>query len=120
MASDGLEAAELLGEVGDADGVVEDAVGAVVVGVGPADDADDGQVLAVGAGDGVEDAEAADGEGDGAGADAAWARVPIGRVPGVELVAAADEAEAGLVDEVVEQREVELVSRNKRGHEPTI
>ena len=42
MASDGLEAAELLGEVGDADGVVEDAVGAVVVGVGPAGDADDG------------------------------------------------------------------------------
>ena len=47
VAGDGLEAAELLGEVREADGVVEDAVGAVVVGVGPADDADDGEVLAV-------------------------------------------------------------------------
>ena len=35
VAGDGLEAAELLGEVREADGVVEDAVGAVVVGVGP-------------------------------------------------------------------------------------
>jgi hypothetical protein len=46
VASDGLEASELLGEVRHADGVVEDAVGAVVVGVGPAGDADDGEVLA--------------------------------------------------------------------------
>jgi hypothetical protein len=112
MAGDGLEAAELLREVGEADGVVEDAVGPVVVGVGPAGDADDGQVLAVGARDGVEHAEPPDCERDGAGPDAARARVPVGGVPGVELVAAADEAQAGLGDQVVEQREVE-VPRNR-------
>ena len=88
--------------------MVEDAVGAVVVGVGPADDADDGEVLAVGARDGVEHAEAPDGERDGARPDAPRAGVTIGGVPGVELVAAADEVEPRLGDEVVEQGEVEV------------
>ena len=50
MAGDGLEAAELLREVQEADGVAEDELGT-------ARDADDGQVLAVGAFDGVEHAE---------------------------------------------------------------
>jgi len=108
VAGDGLEAAELLGEVREADGVVQDAVGAVVVGVGTAHDADHGEVLAVRAGDGVEHAEPADGERDGAGADATGAGVPVGGVPGVELVAAADEAQPRLGDEVVEQGEVEV------------
>jgi hypothetical protein len=88
--------------------VVKDAVGAVVVGVGPAHDADDGEVLAVRAGDGVEHAEPTDGERDGAGADAPRPRVPVGGVPGVEFVAAADEGQARLGDEVVEQGEVEV------------
>jgi len=56
VAGDGLEAPELLREVREADGVVEDAVGAVVVGVGPAHHAHHRQVLAVGAGDGVQHA----------------------------------------------------------------
>jgi hypothetical protein len=81
---------------------VEDAVGPVVVGVGPAGDADDGEVLAVRAGDGVEHAEPPDGEGDGARPHAARARVPVGGVAGVELVAAPHEAEARLGDQVVE------------------
>ena len=113
MAGDGLEAAELLREVGEADGVVEDAVGPVVVGVGPAGDADDGQVLAVGARDGVEHAEAPDGERDGARPDAPRAGVTIGGVPGVELVAAADEAQPGLGDEVVQQRQVEVAGHGE-------
>ena len=88
--------------------MVEDPVGAVVVGVGSADDADEGEVLAVGAGDGVEDAEAADGEGDDARANALGARVAVGGVAGVELVAAADEVEVWLRDEVVEECQVEV------------
>ena len=106
--SDGLKTAELLGEIGQADGVMQDPIGSVIVGVGAADDADDRQVLAVGPGDGVEHAEAAHGEGDGAGADTLCPGVAVGGVPGVELVAAADEVEAGLVDEVVEEGEVEV------------
>jgi hypothetical protein len=46
-----------------ADGVVEDTVGADVVGVGAAQDADHQQVLIVHAGDGVQHAQSADGVG---------------------------------------------------------
>jgi hypothetical protein len=91
--------------------MVQDPVTPVVVAVGSADDAHDGEVLAEGAGDAVDGAEAADGEGDGAGADPAGARagVPVGRVRRVELVAAADEADAARLGlQLVEEREVEV------------
>jgi hypothetical protein len=68
---DGLEAAQLLREVGEAHGVV---------GVGPAHVADHGEVLAVRPGDGVQHAHR---EGHGP-----------RRVPGVELVAASHEPAA--------------------------
>lgn len=93
--------------------MVEDPVGAVVVGIGSSDDANHWQILAVSSGDGVEDAESADGEGDHAGADALGARVAVGGVAGVELVAAADEVETRLGDEVVEERQVEVAGNGE-------
>lgn len=107
-AGDGLEAAELLGEIGKADGVVEDPVGAVVVGVWTTNDADDGEVLGVSAGNGVENAQPADGEGDSAGADATRSGVAVRGIAGVELVTASDKAEARFGDEMVEEGEVEV------------
>lgn len=59
----------------------------VVVGVRAVHHAHHGQILAVGAGDGVQHAQPAQGEGDGTGAHAPRACVPVGDVPGVELVA---------------------------------
>ena len=53
--------------------VEEDAVSAVVVGLVPADDADNGEVLAVRACDGIEHAEPVDSEGHDAGVDSAAA-----------------------------------------------
>ena len=88
--------------------MVKHSVGAVVVGVGPSDDADQRQVLAVRAGDGVEHAKAANGERHDARADATRPGVAVGGVPGVQLVAAADVGEARLGDEVVEEGEVEV------------
>ena len=87
---------------------MEDPTGAVVVGVGPTDDANQRQVLAVRSGDGVEHAEAADGERHHARADSPGARVAVGGVPGVELVAAPDQVQRRLRDEVVQQRQVEV------------
>lgn len=103
----------LLGEVWEADGVVENPVGAVVVGVGTANDADEREVLAVRAGDGVEDAEAPDGEGNDAGADAAGTGIAIGGVASVELVAAPDDAEARLREEMVEEGEIEIAGHGE-------
>ncbi|RZR95305.1 hypothetical protein BHM03_00024137 [Ensete ventricosum] len=110
---DGLEAPELLAEVREADGVVEDAVRAVVVGVRPSDDADNGEVLAVRAGDGVEHTEPADGEGHDAGADPAGAGVAVSGVPGVEFVTASHEAKSRLGDEVIEEGEVEVAGHGE-------
>lgn len=107
-ASNSLKTPKLLAEIRQPDGMVKYPVRPVVVGVGPADDADHRQVLAVGPGDGVEHAEPADGERHDAGPDAPGAGVAVGGVPGVELVAAADEVEPRLGDEVVEEREVEV------------
>lgn len=87
---------------------MQNPIGAIIVCVRPSDDADHGEVLTVRAGDGVEDAEAADGEGDNARADTASTCVAIGGIAGVELVAAADVGEARLGDEVVKEGEVEV------------
>lgn len=76
--------------------MVEDPIRAVVVGVRPTDYANDRQVLTVRTSDGVQDAEPADCKGNDARADAPGTRVAVGGVAGVELVAAADEVEAGL------------------------
>lgn len=93
--------------------MVEDPVTPVVVAVGPADDAHDGEVLAERPRDGVDGAEPADGERDGAGADpaAAGPGVPVGRVRRVELVAATHEAHPRgpvLRLQLVEEGEVEV------------
>lgn len=108
VARHSLEAPKLLGKIGQPDGVMEDPVGAVVIGIGPPDDADHGEVLAVGAGDGIEDAEPANSEGDNAGTDAAGAGIAVGGIASIELIAAANIGEAGLGDEVVEESEVEV------------
>lgn len=108
VACDSLEAAELLAEIGQPDGVMEDPVGAIVVGVGTADDANERQILTVGTGNGVENTEPADSEGDDARTDATGASVAVSRVAGVELVTAADEVEPRLSDQMVEKGEVEV------------
>lgn len=84
--------------------MVEDPIGAVVVGIGSSDDAYHRKIFAVRAGDGVEDAESADSEGHDARADTLGAGVAVGGVAGVELVATADEVELRLGYEVVEER----------------
>lgn len=107
-AGDGPKALKLLGEIGEADGVMQDSVGAIIIGIRATDNADDGKILAVGSCDGVEDAEPAHGEGDDAGSDAVRAGVAIGGVPCVELVAASYIGEAGLGDQMVKKREIEV------------
>ena len=81
--------------------MVKDAVGAVVVGVGPTNDANNGKILAICPRDGVKDAEPADGEGHRACADASRPSVTVSRVPGIYLVAAAHVGEPRLGDQVI-------------------
>ncbi|KAG6547835.1 hypothetical protein Mapa_010652 [Marchantia paleacea] len=90
------------------DGVMQNATGSIVVRIGATDDTNDGEVLAVGAGDGIDDAQAADREGHDHGPHALASGVPVSRVAGIELVAAADEVELRLEQQLVQQEEVEI------------
>ena len=71
--------------------MVEDLTGVVVVGVGFANNTDEGEVLVVGA--------VADGEGDDARTNALGPHIAVGDIASVELVAAADEVDVWLRDE---------------------
>jgi hypothetical protein len=117
-ASDLLEAPELLAKVGVSGGVVQDSVGAVVVGVGATDNANDGEILAVRAGDGIDHAQASHGERHGAGPDAVGARVPVSSVARIQLVAASNELKPRLRQQVVEQDEVEVAGHGKNVAHP--
>lgn len=87
---------------------MEDPIGPVIIGVGPTDYTNDRQVLAAGTGNSVQDAEPAHSESDDTRAHAPGASVAVGGVPGVELVAAADEVEPGLGEQVVQEGQVEV------------
>nr|GMC89993.1 hypothetical protein CR513_06800 [Ipomoea batatas] len=107
-ASDGLKTPKLLGEIRQADGVVQDPVSAVIVRVWAADDANHRQILTVGAGDGVEHAQPAHREGDHTRAHPVGPSIAVRSVAGVELVTAADQAQLRLGDQVIQQRQVEV------------
>lgn len=92
---------------------MEDSVGSVVIGVRTTNNAYYWKVLAVGTGYGVEDAQAADGEGDNARPDSAGPGVAVSRVAGVEFVAAAYEIEARFSQEVVEECEVKVAGNGE-------
>ena len=77
-----------------AQGVVDEPPFRLRVAVDPADDGDDRQVFGVGAGHGVQGAEPADAVGDDERPDAVGPGVPLGGITRVQLVAAADELKA--------------------------
>lgn len=84
----------------------------IVVGIRPSDDTDHRQVLTVRSGDRVEEAQPTHGERHHARSDATRPSIPVGRVPCIELVAAADVIKPRLGYKVVEESEVK-VSRHR-------
>lgn len=112
-ASHSLEASKLLAEIGQPDRVMEDPVSAKVITVRTTDNTNEGQILTVSTSNSIKNTEAADGEGNDTRADATGPSVAIGGVAGVELVAAADDVEPGLGDQMVEQGEVEVAGNRE-------
>ena len=88
--------------------MMEDSIRSVIISIGASDDADDGEIFAVGAGDGVEDAQTADGKRDDASADAARSRVTVGSIPGIQFVTASDVRQPGFSDQMVQERQIEV------------
>lgn len=101
-AGDWLETSELLGKIRQPDGVVQDPVRPVVIGIRPSHDTDHRQVLTVSPCDGVEHAETPNRERHHARAHTPSSRVPISRIAGVQLVAAADQVQLRLGYQVVQ------------------
>jgi hypothetical protein len=89
-----LEAAELLGEIRETNGMMEDAIGAIVIGVGAPRDTNDGEILTVSTSNGVEDAEATNSEGDNASTNTVGSGIAIGSIACIELIAASNEPQA--------------------------
>lgn len=87
---------------------MEDPVGPVIVGIGTADYTNDRQILTESAGDSIDDAQSTNRERHDAGANSARPGIAIGGVPGVELVATADQVELRLSDQVVQESQVKV------------
>lgn len=88
--------------------MMEDPISPVVIGIRPADYTNHRQILTVRAGNSIDHAQSTNGERDGAGANSSGPGIAVGGVPSVELIAATDQVEPGLVDQVVQEGQVEV------------
>lgn len=113
-----MEAPELLAEIRQPNGVMQDPVRAEVIRVGATHDANQWKVLTVRAGNRVDHTKPPHSERHHARADAPAPRVAVGGVPGIEFVAASDVGELRLRDEVVEEGEVKVTGHGKHVCDP--
>lgn len=102
ITGDSLKASEFLAKIRQANGMMKDPVGSVIIGVWATNDANQRQIFTVSTGDSVKHAKPTNGEGHDTGADPTRASVPIGSVSGIQLVTATDQVEPGLGYQVVE------------------
>jgi len=105
-ASDSLEALEFLAKIRRPNSVMQNTVGPKIIGVGPTSDANDGEVLTVGAGNGVDHTEPTNSESNNTRPHALGPRVAISSVASVELVAAANQVQFSY--QVVQQSQVKI------------
>lgn len=103
-----LETSIFLAEIRDSNGVMQDPVGAEVVRIRAPDNANHREILTVCSSNGVDDTEPSDSERDDHCTNAFPPSVALSSVSGVDLVAASDVVDAGLVDKMVQQDEVEI------------
>lgn len=87
---------------------MEDPISTVIIRVRASDNTNHRKILAVRAGDRIENTQPSDSESHDAGADASSTSISIGGVPCIELIAAADQVKPGLGYKMVEQRQVEV------------
>lgn len=113
ITGDSLEAPQFLAEIRQANRVMQNAVCAIVIGIGPANDTDEGKILAVGTGNGIEDTEAPNSEGNNTGTDTTGTGIAISGISCIKLIAAANETEAGFSNEVVKQGKVEITGNRE-------
>lgn len=92
---------------------MEDPIRSIIVRIRTSDYTNHRKILAVSSGDGVDDAEAADGERDDARADTFSTRVAVGCVASVELIAAADHVELRLGDQKIEEGQIEVTGNRE-------
>lgn len=98
----------LLAKVRQANGVVQNPVSSIIIGVGPTNNAYDRQILTVSTSNSIQHTESPNSERDNTSANATRPGVSIRSVAGVELVTATNKVELGLSDQVVEKGEVEV------------
>lgn len=101
MASNSLKATELLGKIRQANGVVENSIGSIIIGIRTADDTNDRKVLTISTSYGVDDAEATNSERDNTSTDTSGPSIAIYTITSVHLIAAAYDVELRFGNEMI-------------------
>lgn len=99
MASKRLKATELLGKIRQANGVVENSIGAIIIGIGTPNNTNDWKVLALSTGYGIENAKAT---------DTPRPSIAICSIASIDLVAAPYDIEPRFGNQMVKQAQVEV------------
>lgn len=103
-----MKASKLLGEIRKPNCMVQDPVSAIIVGIGATHNANHRQILTVSTSNGVQHAKPTDSESDHTCTHALGSSIAISGVAGVELVAAADQVEFRLGDQVIQKGQIEI------------
>lgn len=96
-----LKAFELLGKIRQANSVVENSIGTIIIGIGTTNNTNDGKIVTVSTSNGVDNAEASNCEGDNTGTDTPGPRIAICTITCVHLIATAYEVEPRLGNEII-------------------
>lgn len=88
--------------------MMQDPVSAIIVGIWATHNANHRQILTVSTSNSVQHAKPTNGESDHTGTHALGPSIAVGGVAGVELVAAADQVQLGLGDQVIQKGQIEI------------
>lgn len=109
----GLEASKLLTEIRNTNGMMQDSIGTVIVGIGTPNDANDREIFTVSASDAVNDTKASNSESNNHTTNTFPASITLGGVACVDLIAASNIIDAWLVQQVIQQDEVEVARHSE-------
>nr|GLL33404.1 hypothetical protein CR513_06800 [Ipomoea trifida] len=103
---------------------MQNPISSIIVSIRPTHQTNDGKVLAISTGNGVNHAKPANREGDDASADSTLPGIAVGGVPRIQLVAAPNVVKTRLCNQVVQQRQVEVTRHREHVshaylHQPT-
>lgn len=100
--------------------MMEDPISPIIIGVGSSDNANNREIFTVSTSNGVDDAEAANGERDDTGTNPTRPGVSISSIASIELIAAANVVEPRLSNKVIKKGQVEVTRHGEDIFNPNL